>query len=401
MSRSDIIIGKIQREGLLSFHDFMEMALYYPDQGYYTSQREKLGQSGDFYTSAYLSSLFGEMLAGQLEEMWQRLGEGPFTIVEYGAGTGLLCRDILHRLSANQELYDHLQYYISEKSDSMREKERQILPGKVRWINSINDIPPVTGCVLSNELLDNFSVHQVLMLDELMEVFVGYGKEGFNEQLRPASEELKNYLRQLQVKLPRGYRTEINLEATEWIRQISAALKKGFVLTIDYGCPSSVLYSKKEGTLMCYHGHRINNSPYDFSGEQDITRHVNFSALDYWGRLTGLQCCGYATEKHFLGSIKLCLGDQDPLFPAYHVQVFINEHEDHQARVFPFFPIFGYRDQLIISHHLHSPVTGQRNRHPVWIGSAKVEPGQAWFLRLPSANNIRELSAHRKLWYYR
>ncbi len=300
MSLSDIIIGKIQREGLLSFHDFMEMALYYPDQGYYTSQREKLGQSGDFYTSAYLSSLFGEMLAGQLEEMWQRLGEGPFTIVEYGAGTGLLCRDILHRLSANQQLYDHLQYYIIEKSDSMREKERQILPGKVRWINSINDIPPVTGCVLSNELLDNFSVHQVLMLDELMEVFVGYGKEGFNEQLRPASEELKNYLRQLQVKLPRGYRTEINLEATEWIRQISAALKKGFVLTIDYGCPSSVLYSKKEGTLMCYHGHRINHSPYDFIGEQDITSHVNFSALDYWGRLNGLECCGYTTQTHFL-----------------------------------------------------------------------------------------------------
>src|SRR5258708_30135527 len=101
MSLSDIIIGKIQREGLLSFHDFMEMALYYPDQGYYTSQREKLGQSGDFYTSAYLSSLFGEMLAGQLEEMWERLGEGPFTIFEYGAGPGVLFPGILYPLRLN------------------------------------------------------------------------------------------------------------------------------------------------------------------------------------------------------------------------------------------------------------------------------------------------------------
>ena len=300
MTLSDIIIGRIQQEGPLSFHDFMEMALYYPGQGYYTSEREKLGEAGDFYTSAYLSSLFGEMLAGQLEEMWQTLGCEPFTIVEYGAGTGLLCRDILHRLSANQRLYDQLQYYIIEKSDPMREKEQRLLPDKVRWINSVNEIAPVTGCILSNELLDNFSVHQVLMLDELMEVFVSYNNGEFNEELRPASEALKNYLNQLGVTLHRGYRTEINLEATEWIGQVSAALKKGFVLTIDYGYPSSVLYSKKEGTLMCYHGHRINHNPYDFIGEQDITSHVNFSALDYWGHINGLACCGYTTQTHFL-----------------------------------------------------------------------------------------------------
>ena len=300
MSLSDIIIGRIQQEGPLSFHDFMEMALYYPDHGYYTAERDRLGQSGDFYTSAYLSSLFGEMLAGQLEEMWQKLGCAPFTVVEYGAGTGLLCRDILHRLSANRRLYDSLQYYIIEKSEPMREKERRLLPDKVQWINSVNDIPPVTGCILSNELLDNFSVHQVLMQDELMEVFVGYEKGEFNEQLRPAPEELRNYLSQLGVTLSRGYRTEINLEATEWIGEISAALKKGFVLTIDYGYPSSVLYSKKEGTLMCYHDHRTNYNPYDFIGEQDITSHVNFSALDHWGRLNGLECCGYTTQTHFL-----------------------------------------------------------------------------------------------------
>ncbi|HTI90551.1 MAG TPA: SAM-dependent methyltransferase [Puia sp.] len=300
MSLSDIIIGRIRQEGPLSFHDFMEMALYYPGQGYYSSERDKLGQTGDFYTSPYLSSLFGGMLAGQLEEMWQTLGCEPFTIVEYGAGTGLLCRDILHRLCANHRLYDDLQYYIIEKSDAMRAKERRLLPDKVQWINSVNEIAPVTGCILSNELLDNFSVHQVLMLDELMEVFVGYSNGEFHEELRPASEALKNYLNQLGVTLHRGYRTEINLEATEWIGEVSAALKRGFVLTIDYGYPSSVLYSKKEGTLLCYHGHTINHNPYDFIGDQDITSHVNFSALDHWGRLSGLECCGYTTQAHFL-----------------------------------------------------------------------------------------------------
>src|ERR1700754_233229 len=148
MPLSDIILSRMPQQGPLSFHDFMEMALYYPGQGYYTSEREKLGQAGDFYTSPYLSSLFGEMLAGQLEEMWQTLGCEPFTIVEYGAGTGLLCRDILRRLSANRPLYDHLQYYIIEKSDPMRERERRLLPDKVQWINSVNEIEPVTGCIL-------------------------------------------------------------------------------------------------------------------------------------------------------------------------------------------------------------------------------------------------------------
>jgi len=299
MALSDIVVEKIRKEGPLSFHDFMEMALYYPGQGYYTSTGERLGHGGDYYTSPYLTSLFGEMLAGQLEEMWQALGRQPLTVVEYGAGTGLLCRDILHRLSANPELYESLRYYIIEKSEPMRQRERKLLPDKVEWVGSIGEIAPVTGVVLSNELLDNFSVHQVVMEDELMEVFVEY-EDGFHEVLRPANEALRNYLCQLGVGLPRGYRTEINLEATEWIKEISGALHKGFILTIDYGYPSSVLYSKKDGTLICYHGHRINHNPYDLIGQQDITSHVNFSALDYWGRINGLECCGYTTQTHFL-----------------------------------------------------------------------------------------------------
>src|SRR5882757_369922 len=109
-----LIIDRIRRQGPLSFHDFMEMALYYPEQGYYTAPREKLGANGDFYTSPYLSGLFGEMIAAQLEEMWLILGRQPFTVVECGAGTGLLCRDILRRLQNNPQLFEHLQYIIVE-----------------------------------------------------------------------------------------------------------------------------------------------------------------------------------------------------------------------------------------------------------------------------------------------
>jgi SAM-dependent MidA family methyltransferase len=304
MSLPTIIIDRIRKDGPLSFRDFMEMALYYPGQGYYTSDRQKLGRAGDFYTSAYLTGLFGQMVAGQLEEMWHVLGQQPFTIVEYGAGTGLLCRDILHRLKANGRLYEQLSYVIIEKSEPMRNRERAILPPTVRWVDSISDIPPVTGCILSNELVDNFSVHQVVMLEELMEVCVAYDG-GFVETLRPAAAPLKDYLGRLGVDLPKGFRAEINLEATEWIMEVSRALHQGFLMTIDYGYTSSALYSKRTGTLACYHQHRVNHCPYDLVGEQDITTHVNFSALDHWGRQGGLECCGFTSQTQFLQALGL------------------------------------------------------------------------------------------------
>ena len=271
----EIIIAKIEKEGPLSFRDFMEMALYHPGHCYYTSDRVKIGADGDFYTSPYLTGLFGELLGNQLEEMWITLGRLPFTIVEYGAGTGLLCRDILCRLKENRQLYETLNYFIIEKSGTMREKESAILPEKVDWKVSIRELGPVTGCIFSNELVDNFSVHQVVMEDELMEVCVIYD-EGFREILRPAPENLKDYLYRLGVDLPRGFRAEINLEATQWIQEVAGSLQKGFVMTIDYGYPSAVLYGKKTGTLACYHRHRVHYSPYEFIGEHDITSHVNF-----------------------------------------------------------------------------------------------------------------------------
>src|SRR4051812_16003382 len=114
MSLTEIIIKKIQDNGPVSFHDFMEMALYYPELGYYTSSSEKIGKEGDYYTSPYFSHLFGEMLAKQFIDMWHLLGHQPFTIVEYGAGPGTLCRDILQQLKQHPEMYDHLDYYIIE-----------------------------------------------------------------------------------------------------------------------------------------------------------------------------------------------------------------------------------------------------------------------------------------------
>jgi len=304
MLLSDIIIEKIRNRGPISFHDYMEMCLYYPEGGYYTSEQDKIGMNGDFYTSSNISELVGAMIGRQLEEMWAITGKKEFAIVEYGAGTGMLCNDILEYLKQNEAFYSRLTYYIIERSPVMQAKERLLLKEKVRWLNSLHDLGPVTGCIISNELVDNFSVHKVVMEDELKEVYVDHTGD-FVELLKPAKRELINYLDELKVKLPKGFQTEINLEATNWISDVATNLEKGFVITIDYGYLASELYreSRNKGTLLCYHKHTINDQPYSNIGHQDITSHVNFSALSHWGLKNGLMTSGYINQAGFFISL--------------------------------------------------------------------------------------------------
>jgi len=308
----EIIQEKIIEEGSISFCDFMEMALYYPELGYYTSVNNKIGKEGDFYTSPYLTNVFGHIMATQLEEMWKLTGKKDFTIVEYGAGPGSLCIDILEQLKNNLSFYKKIKYCIIEKSEAMRLKELNAISGspfieKVSWYNSIEEIPSFIGCVIANEVVDNFSVHKVMMTGSgLMEVFVGYNN-GFVELLKPAPDKLKNYFTELKIELPNGFCTEVNLQAIEWIKSISSSLKKGFVLTIDYGYPSSELYqsNRRLGTIVCYNKHSVNDLPYKNIGQQDITAHVNFSALNLWGTKNGLDHCGFTDQSQFLLSLGL------------------------------------------------------------------------------------------------
>jgi SAM-dependent MidA family methyltransferase len=307
---ASIIKQTIKNKGPISFRDFMEMALYYPGLGYYTSAKEKIGEKGDFYTSSNVSPAFGASIAKQIEEMFVLLDEKEFTILEYGGGTGRLCKDILAHLKTNTNLYSKLNYKIIEKGNELRKNERVPLDENVTWYDSIEQVQPFNGCVLSNELVDNLAVHQVVMQEELMEVFVD-DQNGFTELLRPAQQELKDYLAHLNIDLPRGFRTEINLDAINWMKEVSAILKRGYVLTIDYGSPSGELYSeqRKNGTLVCYNKHRINYEPYAHVGQQDITAHVNFSALCLWGHKHGLEFCGYRDQ----GSFLVALGFKDQI----------------------------------------------------------------------------------------
>jgi SAM-dependent MidA family methyltransferase len=314
MELNEIIRQRIRATGPVSFRDFMEAALYHPEQGYYMAARDKIGTNGDYYTTCCLGPIFGAMVAKQLAEMWQLSGEPVFTIVEFGAGDGRLCQDILNYFRQHTDQYDRLHYVIIEKSPFMRELEKARLSNKVSWFDSLEAVGKFTGCVLSNELLDNFAVHQVVMQEELMEVFVE-DRDGLAEVLRPASAQLKAYFADQNVTLPYSYRTEVNLEAGAWLEKISQYLQKGYVLTIDYGYPAADLYgsSRSRGTLLCYHRHRLHENYFQNIGQQDITAHVNFSALCRWGEQFGLDCCGLTSQAEFLLALdfKQYLRDQE------------------------------------------------------------------------------------------
>jgi len=298
------LTSMIGKKGPICFRDFMDICLYDPEIGYYNSDRPVIGSNGDYFTSCTLSPVFGTVIAKQLEEMWTFMGRVPFTIVEYGAGTGALCSSILTYLENNKEMYAELRYCIIERSPTMRYQEQRILSKKVEWVDSIKDISPIRGCILSNELFDNFAVHRVVMQQELMEVFVSF-ENGFTEELRPADCRLTDYLSELGISLPMGYHTEINLQALDWLNEVGDGLERGYVLTIDYGYLSSGFYSayRNQGTLMCYYKHQAHDRIYENIGKQDLTCHVNFSALIYWGKKNGLSECGFTDQCQFLMSL--------------------------------------------------------------------------------------------------
>lgn len=301
LSLEDLITEKIISEGTMCFRDYMEMALYHPELGYYSGSKEKFGVGGDFFTSPEYSPVFGHLIAVQLREMWQNIGSTRFTVVEYGAGSGALCESILDHFKKEMDLYPLLDYVIVEKSQGLKQHQQARLPDKVKWINELSELGVITGCVLSNEVVDNFAVHKVRMNEGLKEVHLVYDN-CLREEVVPANERIHHYFEELKIKLSEGFITEVNLQALDWMKDIVKHLEMGYVMTIDYGYPSSELYAdcRKSGTLTCYHKHRVNYQLYENVGEQDITSHVNFSALCLWGHKYGLDYLGFRNQGNFL-----------------------------------------------------------------------------------------------------
>src|SRR5579883_708265 len=303
------VTAQLQARGKLTFREFMQIALYHPEEGYYR-RREPIGARGDYLTSPELHPLFGALLRRQLAALWRALQRpAVFTVVEVGAGSGALARAILG--AGGDELDAALHYQIVEPEPRLRELQARTLgslAGVVRWRESLAAEPAVAnGCVVSNELIDSFPVHRVTVRDgRLRELWVGVDGDRFVDvEAEPSTPELSAYFARLGLLPGEGCLAEVNLDALAWIREAAAAIDRGFVLTLDYGYPARQLYApwRRQGTLLCYSRHTVHSDPYVRLGQQDLTAHVDFTSLAAAGEGTGLRTLGFTTQQRFLAAL--------------------------------------------------------------------------------------------------
>ncbi len=304
----------------ITFAEYMELILYHPKHGYYASSSDRIGTDGDFLTSPHLADDFGEMLAVQLYQLWQILGSPQlFRIVEIGAGQGLLAAQIIdYSIRVYPDFFRSIDYLIIETAPEMiRSQQIRLKDLPVRWCNWAEILDrSIVGCFLANELIDALPVHQVTIReDQLQEVYVTTGDHQniFTETIdKLSTDRLDHYWQLNQINLlsgkyPDGYRTEVNLAALDWLEQVAKKLQRGYLISIDYGYTADRYYNpiRSQGTLQCYYQHTYHHDPYINIGNQDLTAHVDFTAVQQQGELLGLHTVGFIPQGLFLMALGL------------------------------------------------------------------------------------------------
>jgi SAM-dependent MidA family methyltransferase len=325
----------IRSWGPITFAKYMDACLYDPQYGYYT-RAEQLPRR-DYFTSVDAGPIFGRLLARQFQEMWIQLGRpAEFPLVEPGAGTGALAAQILDFAAESfPEFYGALQYVAVERSAARRAAGAPALAPHLaaKHFALVSDMPSQIpcGCIFSNEFVDALPVHRLVREGhDLREIYVGSGTNGLCEQFGALSSlELAEYLTEQGITLQEGQLAEVNLEACVWIAEMGAKLSRGFVLTIDYGHEAAELYNHlhMRGTLLAYEKHRASENFFRAPGQQDLTAHVNFTALDRHGARAGLQRTGFASQSNFLLSLARYSDFADLQSPT------MNESQQTRARL--------------------------------------------------------------------
>lgn len=278
----DRIVREIHDQGgWISFARYMELALHAPESGYYAAGARQFGADGDFVTAPELGDLFGRTLARQLAQF------PDLPILELGAGSGALAATI------------DREYYILETSAALRALQVKRLGKKAKHLDRLPE--RWRGIVIANEVADAIPVHLVAWRAEgVMERGVVFQNDAFQWKERPASGGLQEEA--IQIHVPRPYESEIGLAARAWMRTLCERLEHGVIFVIDYGFPRAEYYhpQRAAGTLMCHHRHRAHADPFARPGDEDITAHVDFSALAAAARAAGADILGYATQAQFL-----------------------------------------------------------------------------------------------------
>ena len=294
----------ILASGPITFAEFMDAALYSPLGGYYTrvgasARSAQSGDPADYFTSPMAHPAFGALIAVQLRDMWRRMARSSeFTVVELGAGDGLLARDVTaYAERLDPAFADALEYLAVDRVP----RQNPLFPvhGPDRIPSSIN------GCLLSNELLDAMPVHRfVIEKGELRELYVGVEGDRFCEVIGlPSTPAIAARLGELAHGLPDGYRGEVNLGIDSWWADlVSNTLDAGYVMTVDYGYDRAELYApaRWRGTLRCYYRHTRVDEPLARVGHQDMTAHVDFTSVDEALVQRGFDIAGHATQEKFL-----------------------------------------------------------------------------------------------------
>ena len=280
-----IISNEIKNHGPQSFAWFMRQALYHPEHGYYSSGRCVIGRKGDYFTNVSVGPLFGQLLAAQFSQIWERLGKNnDFVIVEQGAHDGQFARDVLDFAQKQlPEFFEALRYRIVEPFPILKEQQRRKLEafdGKVDWPESLE---PFTGVHFSNELLDALPVR---LISNGTEKLVGLNADGFVFVERPVDTMISNQ------------------PALESIDQIAANLQRGYVIAIDYG----FLDEEFERAAQVRTRHRHLDSPFEQIGDADITMSVHWTSVIERAQANGLRVVGFTDQHHFLTGIISKLG---------------------------------------------------------------------------------------------
>ena len=316
----------IQQHGRITFARFMQVCLYSPNGGFFSDRSDWI--SNHFGTAPGSHPVFGALIARQLEQMWTLMGEPPvFHVVEVGSGDGVLAQSIVDACRRTTPRFaDALGYVAADYRPRLPLSPCNIFDWPREWRTresfsragtspaiqfikgeGLRAFRNVSGCILCNELIDNFPVHRYAVLDgRVREVFVSLQGESFTEVLdEPSTPRIEARLAGLGLRLPEGYRGEVNLAMEDWVSQLSEVLKSGFVLTLDYGDLAAELYSPQNasGTVVCYNRHTAGDDPYSLVGQQDITCQVDFTSLIRLGERHGLDTVGYLQQRQFLDNL--------------------------------------------------------------------------------------------------
>lgn len=307
----ETIRTEIRAGAPMTFARFMELALYHPLYGYYATGRRGPGRSSDFLTAPESHPIFGWAIARQLEEAWDRLGRPErFTVREHGAGTGALAAGVVDGLArSGSPLLGALRYRIAERAP---ERERQIVErltelGAAHTLET-DDGAAVVGAVLANEVLDALPVHRVQGAEDgdALELFVGLDAAGELATVAgpPSTPALRGRLQAEGIRLEPGQRAEVCLALDGWVAGAAAGLERGLLLIVDYGHPAAALYEPSRGSLLrAYVRHRVHDDPFANIGRQDLTAHVDLTAVGRAAAAAGLTHLGSTTQAAFLAGL--------------------------------------------------------------------------------------------------